>query len=218
MIRHPVNIVSDPGLRGLVLDCDGVILDSFQANTAFYNFLRQGVGLGPMSPTEEVYVHSHAVADSIRKIIPADRLDKIDAIRQRLNYADLLPYLNLEPGLEIFLDAARGMGFRLGIFTNRTDTMDFILDYYNLNRFFDIVETAATVTFPKPHPEGLHKIIKAWGVRRGEIAFVGDSVVDEQTAEAAGVQFWAYKNEKLRRHLFVPNFHTLRQWLGKRAE
>lgn len=217
MIRHAVSIVTDPGLRGLVLDCDGVILDSFQANTAFYNYLREGVGLGPMNSTQEAYVHSHAVADSIRKIIPAEHLHRVDAIRQRLNYADLLPYLRLEPGLEIFLDAARGMGLRLGIFTNRTDTMDFILDYYKLTRFFDTVETAATVTFPKPHPEGLHKIIKFWGMRREEIAFVGDSAVDEQTAEAAGVQFWAYKNDALRRSLFVPNFHTLRQWLEKRT-
>lgn len=217
MMHHPLRIVTDPELRGLILDCDGVILDSFQANRAFYNFLRDGVGLGPMSMEEEVYVHSHAVSDSIRRIIPAELLDKVEAVKQSLNYADLVRYLELEPGLEVFLRTARDKGFRLGIFTNRTDTMDFILDHYKLTRFFDIVETAATVTFPKPHPEGLHKIMRTWGLGRHEVAFVGDSAVDEQAAYAAGVRFWAYKNERLRRDLFVPSFHTLRRWLEKRA-
>lgn len=217
MIHNPLQIVTDPKLAGLVLDCDGVILDSFQANTVFYNYLRKAVGLSPMEPEEEVYVHSHAVSDSIRRIIPARYLDKIEAIKHGLNYADLAPYLRLEPGLEFFLNTARGKGLRLGIFTNRTDTMDFILNHFNLNRFFENVETAATVTFPKPHPEGLYKIMRSWGLKAKQIAFLGDSTVDEQAASTAGVRFWAYKNEQLRHHLFVPDFYTLCQWLNNRG-
>lgn len=217
MIHDPLHIVTSPSLRGLVLDCDGVILDSFQANTVFYNYLRKAVGLGPMGPEDEAFVHSHAVYTSIRRVIPAEHLDKIESVKQGLNYSDLTPYLRLEPGLESFLETARSKGLRLGIFTNRSDTMDFILDYYKLGRFFDQVETAASVTFPKPHPEGLHKILRSWNLAREEIAFVGDSAVDEQTAASAGVCFWAYKNEKLRHHLYVPNFYILRQWLEKRG-
>jgi len=195
MTQNPLHIVTNPNLRGLVLDCDGVILDSFQANTVFYNYLRKAVGLGPMNSEEEAFVHSHAVFTSLRRIIPAEHLDRIESIKQGLNYTDLMPYLRLEPGLESFLEAAQAQGLRLGIFTNRTDTMDFILDHYSLKRFFDPV----------------------WNLTRGEIAFVGDSAVDEQTAGAAGVEFWAYKNEKLRRRLYVPNFYMLRQWLLKRG-
>ncbi|HDQ41950.1 MAG TPA: HAD family hydrolase [Desulfonatronum sp.] len=217
MIHSPLHIVTNPELRGLVLDCDGVILDSFQANTVFYNTLRKAVGLGPMSPEDEAFVHSHAVFTSLRRVIPAEFHDRMESIKQKMNYAELMPYLRLEPGLESFLQMARSRGLRLGIFTNRTDTMEFILDYYKLSRFFDRVETAATVTFPKPHPEGLHKILHSWNFNRKEIAFVGDSAVDEQTAATAGVEFWAYKNEKLRRRLFVPDFYVLRQWLAKRG-
>lgn len=213
MILEPLRIVNDPALRGLVLDCDGVILDSFQANTVFYNWLREAVGLGPMSPEDEVFVHSHAVTDSLRRIIPPGDLHRINSIRRSLNYAELFSYLRLEPGLETFLETARSRGLRLGIFTNRTDTMEAILDFFKLRRFFDSVETAATVDFPKPHPEGLHKIMRSWSMDRGQIAFVGDSAVDQQTADAAGVRFWAYKNETLRRHLYVPDFHALRRWM-----
>ncbi|GAB6059742.1 HAD family hydrolase [Desulfonatronum parangueonense] len=216
-MRTALDAVIDPQLKGLVLDCDGVILDSFHANMEFYNTMRRAVGLGPMNAEEESYVHSHAVHDSMRRIIPREHWNQLDAIRKKINYANLMSYLRLEPGLERALRTARSKGLRMAVCTNRTNTMGAILDHYALTGFFHPVETAATVTFPKPHPEGLHKILKVWGLRREEIAFIGDTKVDEQTAVAAGVRFWAYKNERLCCNLHIPNFFILSQWLMKRA-
>lgn len=216
-MRTSLDAVVDPRLKGIVLDCDGVILDSYQANTFFYNSMRQAVGLEPMTPEDAAYVHSHSVYESMRRIIPAEHWDRLQEIKKTINYAELMPYLQLEPGLFRALRTARSKGLRLAICTNRTDTMGAILDYYSLTVFFHPVETAATVTFPKPHPEGLHKIMGAWGLGREEIAFIGDSAVDEQTAASARVPFWAYKNEKLRCNLYIPNFDILSQWLLKRA-
>ncbi|WP_045218865.1 HAD family hydrolase [Desulfonatronum thioautotrophicum] len=208
--------VADPGLKGIVLDCDGVILDSFQANSVFYNTLRRGVGLPPMSTEEAAYVHSHSVHESLRRIIPAELRDDLEAVKKQIRYTDLMPYLQLEPGLERFLRTARSKGLRLAICTNRTDTMGTILDHYHLSGFFYPVETAATVTFPKPHPEGLNKILDKWRLSRSEIAFIGDSAVDEQTAASARVRFWTYKNERLRAHVLIPSFDALSRWLLKR--
>lgn len=215
-MRIGLSQITDPQLQGIVLDCDGVILDSFQANTVFYNALRRGVGLPAMSTEEAAFVHSHSVHESLRRIIPSDRWDKLEAIKKGIRYTDLMPYLQLEPGLERFLRSARSKGLRLAICTNRTDTMGAILDHYHLNGFFHPVETAATVTFPKPHPEGLHRILGKWRFRRQEIAFIGDSAVDEQTAASARVRFWAYKNARLRCDAFIPNFETLSRWVEKR--
>ncbi len=209
--------VADPRLKGIVLDCDGVILDSFQANTVFYNSLRRGVGLPAMNSEEAAFVHSHSVHESLRRIIPANRWNELEAVKKKICYLDLMPYLQLEPGLERFLKTARSKGLRLAICTNRTDTMGAILDHYHLSGFFHPVETAATVTFPKPHPEGLNKILGKWRLGRSEIAFIGDSAVDEQTAASASVRFWAYKNERLRGDVLIPNFDMLSRWLLKRG-
>lgn len=215
-MRSPLSPILDSRLKGIVLDCDGVMLDSFQANIVFYNALRRGVGLAAMNAEESAFVHSHSVHESLRRIIPPDRWEMLENVKKGIRYTDLLPYLRLEPGLELFLRTARYKGMRLAICTNRTDTMGAILDRYYLAGFFFPVETAATVTFPKPHPEGLHKILGRWRMHRREIAFIGDSTVDEQTAATARVPFWAYKNERLRCDALIPSFETLSRWLLKR--
>lgn len=50
-------------------------------------------------------------------------------------------------------------------------------------------DEAEDVQEEKPHPEGLALIIKQMHLDREDVLYVGDSIVDEQTAEHAGVDF-----------------------------
>ena len=54
--------------------------------------------------------------------------------------------------------------------------------------YIDIVY--ATEVAPKPSPEGLFLIAERNGCLPKEIAFIGDSLVDEETAKNAGVSFY----------------------------
>jgi phosphoglycolate phosphatase-like HAD superfamily hydrolase len=69
--------------------------------------------------------------------------------------------------------------------------------------------TVANTAAPKPDPDGVRQILEAWGLGRGDVAFLGDSSVDEETARNAGVDFWAFKNPDLESDLLVPDFATL---------
>lgn len=63
--------------------------------------------------------------------------------------------------------------------------------------------TSGKVSHPKPNPEGVHSILETLEPHPHEVAYIGDSIVDEQTARAAGVAFWAYKNSRLAAHHHV---------------
>lgn len=43
------------GLRGVIFDCDGVMIDSRAANDEFYNRVLAYFGLPPMTPEQEAY-------------------------------------------------------------------------------------------------------------------------------------------------------------------
>lgn len=205
-------------VRGLIFDCDGVLFDSYGANTLYYNLILEGMGLPPMSPEEEHYVHSATVLDSLARITPPGRMDEAQAVRAGLDYRRVLPAMVPEPGLYPLLSWALGAGYRLGVFTNRMSTMDMVADIFGLSQYFKPLLNASLVR-PKPHPEGLNRILAAWGMRPGEVAFLGDSRIDEHTARAAGVRFWAYRSETLAADLFVPDFFALRRALARvRAE
>ena len=205
------------GVRGIVFDCDGVLLDSLAANVWFYNAIRARFGLGPMTPEDAAYVHSHHVYESLRRILPGELYDKALAARRDFDYRGVLPHLRLEPGLTDLLSWLKSLGLPLGVNTSRTDTMDMVAGHLGIDHYFTPIVTSFKVRHPKPHPESLHLILEMWRFRPGDIVFVGDSAVDEGTAERAGVRFWAYKNPGLKADLHVPDFMALKAGLMRAA-
>jgi len=197
------------GLRGLVFDCDGVLFDSMDSNRLYYNAILQRLGLGPMTPEQEAYVHAHAVHESLAFIVPRERSQEIPGARAAVDYrAEILPHLKPEPGLYELLGGLRRAGFRLGISTNRTSTMGWLVQRFGLDRYFDPIITANDVR-PKPHPESLNLIMQRWGMGPRETAFIGDSKVDALTAQAAGMRFWAFRNPGLAAELHVQDFWSM---------
>lgn len=197
------------GLKGIVFDCDGVLFDSMDSNRLYYNAILQRLGLGPMTPEQEAYVHAHAVHESLAYIVPQERWNEIDSARSQVDYkAEILPHLVPEPGLYELLGSLRQAGYRLGISTNRTSTMSWLVERFGLGRFFAPVVTASDVR-PKPHPESLNLIMERWGLGPKEVVFVGDSNVDALTARAAGMRFWAFRNPGLTAELYIDDFWSM---------
>ncbi len=202
------------GLKGLIFDCDGVLFDSMESNRIYYNAILQRLGLPPMKPEQEAFVHAHAVKESLAFIVPSERWHEVDAARRGVNYfRDIMPHLRPEPGIFPLLDRLKRKGYRLGISTNRTTTMDGLSDRFGLDLYFEPIVTA-THYRPKPHPESLHVILNRWGLSRHEVVFLGDSTVDARTAQAAGVPFWAYRNPSLVAEMHVNDFWSMGLGLG----
>ena len=53
----------------------------------------------------------------------------------------------------------------------------------------DIIVGGEDVTRAKPDPQGLNEIISRFGVEKERVLYVGDSYIDAQTAQNAGVDF-----------------------------
>jgi HAD superfamily hydrolase (TIGR01509 family) len=101
-----------------------------------------------------------------------------------------------EPGLREIL-ACLGVETGLAVATNRSDTISMVLERHGLDGFFDMVVSSLDVKRPKPHPEGLLKILSHFDIEASQALYVGDSSVDADTSSAAGVPFVAYKDEGL---------------------
>lgn len=64
-----------------------------------------------------------------------------------------------------------------------------LLDKTQLTDWFDIIVGGEDVKTPKPSPEGLLFAIEHLGASKEKTLYIGDSVVDAETALAAGVDF-----------------------------
>ena len=199
------------GVQGIIFDCDGVLFDSREVNRRYYNELRFALDLPALSEDELDYAHMHTVSQALARIIPEERMPEMYMVRERLKYHAFIPYLTPAPGLYELLDTLRSRNIRCAVNTNRFDTMETILATFDLRQYFFPVITAAKVTFAKPHAEGVHAILDAWGLEKDGVRYIGDSAVDEVTARNAQVDFWAYRNEQLLADMHVYDFWDLRR-------
>lgn len=202
---------------GVVFDCDGVLINSKEANVRFYNLILEQLGLAPMSVEDGDYVHSHTVQESLAYLVPEDLLEQAEKTRKTISYQQVIRFISLEPGLREYLSWLQQATIPCAVNTNRTDTMGIILDKFDLRAYFDPVITSRDVPHPKPDPVSLRVILSKWGLSPGRVVFIGDSQVDEQTARGAGTLFWAYKNEHLRADRYVADYLELIADLNEEA-
>lgn len=195
-------------LKLVIFDCDGVMFNSRESNRVYYNHLLQAFGCPPMDEEELAFVHIHNVHNSVRHIFrnhPQVEVDAVDAYRQQLDYTPYLRFMEMEPDLPDFLRMLKPR-YHTAISTNRTDTMESILDTFALRPWFDMVVTATTAPRPKPAPDGLVMILERFAVRPDEAIYIGDSVIDEAHCASVGVDLIAFRNAALQARYLVNSF------------
>jgi phosphoglycolate phosphatase len=192
-------------IRCVIYDCDGVLFDSLEANTKLYNDLCSLVGRVPLREEELQYVHTHTVFEAIHFIFGKENdLEKkaLESLKQ-VDLRNYITYLKMEPHLFQTLKKLKEKGILRAINTNRTTSMKYIMEKYDLLQYFEMVVTALDVKNPKPNPESIEKIIEAFKLKKEEIVFVGDSDVDQQTAKSSGIKFIAYKNKEIANDAYI---------------
>jgi len=186
------------GCKAVIYDCDGVMFDSFEANFVFYSKVVERFGMPPLdrSDTETMrLLHTYSSRDVLATLFNGDpRGEAALSFAATIDYRELVPFMRIEEGLRETLAALHGK-FDLAVCTNRSNSMEMLLEDFDLAGYFGFVMTAAKVSNPKPHPEPLLKILEHYGIGPDQAVFVGDSELDRRSAASAGVPFIAYKSD-----------------------
>ena len=119
-----------------------------------------------------------------------DRLAAFKAEYRREADVYMTPNTRLFPETLRVLRTLKERGAKIGIISTKYrfrihDTMDQHLPA----DFLDIVVGGEDVSRAKPDPEGLLYAIRQLGVKKKHVLYIGDSTVDAETAQAAGVDF-----------------------------
>ncbi|UCE51730.1 MAG: HAD hydrolase-like protein [Desulfobacterales bacterium] len=184
-------------LRVVAFDCDGVLFDTEQSNRAYYNEILNHFGKPTLTPEQFAYVHMHTLEDSLAYLFNDKKsLAQAYAYRKTMDYRKFFKLMKLEPELVSLLKKIRPR-IKTAIATNRTDTVNWLLNEFNLNGYFDLVVTSSDVQFPKPHPDPLLKILAYFQIEPYQAIYVGDSYLDELAATSAGMPLVAYRNPRL---------------------
>ncbi|MBO4318679.1 MAG: HAD family hydrolase [Mailhella sp.] len=195
--------------RGIVFDCDGVLVDSEAANLAYYGMLRRELSLPPLTEDQSRYCQMSSVAQAIDYIIPKALQPCLKDIMAKCSYKkEIEPLIGPAAHIHALLDFCAAAGIRLGVFTNRVDPLDDMFSNCGLTGYFDPVVTVGPIP-PKPDPAGLFIIAGEWGLKNTDMLFIGDSSTDRDAAVAAVIPFLAYRNPSLTEDGFCGDFADL---------
>ena len=129
-------------------------------------------------------------------VVPGDVVD-LQIKRKKHHYAEaeavkFHQYVNTVLFLETksVLAALKDSGARIGIISTKFRyRIKELLDQHFPEDFLDIIIGGEDVQTPKPSPEGLLLAIRQLHATKAETLYIGDSTVDAETAQKAGVDF-----------------------------
>ncbi|MCP3898821.1 MAG: HAD family hydrolase [Desulfobacteraceae bacterium] len=202
--------MNQKNIKAVIFDCDGVMFDTAEANRMFYNELLDYFDKKALTDEQFIKVHMFTVANALEYLFPEmDNLDKVYKRLKEIGYHKFIKYMHMEEGFLELLDQLKNNGYIRGVATNRTNTMEQVLDDNDLTDEFDIVVTASDVESPKPAPDQLIKIINHFKIKEKQILFIGDSEFDELAASNAGTLFAAFKNPSLKADFYFENMNQI---------
>ena len=196
-------------LELVIFDADGVLFESADSNTAFYNAIFKLMGEPPLSPEEErmaVFLSANQVFEQ-RAGGDQARLRRMQQIGAEL---DFTPFFHLlDPPFELrpfLLDIKRR--HKIGLATNRSVTVPRLLEHLNLVGVFDAVACTQDQVKPKPAPDIVNLCMARAGVSKDHAVYVGDSEIDYIAAQGAGVRFIGL-GDRVRSPQVIERLHDL---------
>ena len=104
----------------------------------------------------------------------------------------MVDHTSLYPVPQEVLKKLRSSEIKVGIVTTKFHyRIDQILSRFSMNDAIDLIVGCEDVKIEKPNPEGLLWAISQLNMDKAEVLYVGDSWVDAQPAQNAGVNFAA---------------------------
>ena len=190
--------MSGTEIKAVIYDFDGVIVDSREANEAYYNRLLKHFRLPPVQAGQLEIIYTRTSREVIDVLFPDRALaEAAKEVEKTMANDALIPLITVEPHIQETLEVLR-RACRTAIATNRGKSLPLVLEFHRLMPFFDLTVSSAQVRHHKPHPECLEMILQHFALAPGQVVYVGDAAIDARLAEAAGVAFIAYKNPSLR--------------------
>ena len=174
----------------VMLDCDGVLFESCEANVAYYDAILSRLDRPPLNELQRELAHRLSTGQLFEHVFEGDAalLERSLSVACEIGYAPFFEQMTPMPGLFEVLDTLR-RSWRTAMVTNRSATIVPLLERFGLAPHFDAVVGLCDVTRPKPAPDMVELCLARLGVEPARAVYVGDSPTDGMAARAAGVRF-----------------------------
>ena len=176
----------------VLFDFDGTLADSYAAIAASVNHVRARRGMPDLSIDEVKRYVGRGADYLLTHTVPGGNLADDLACYKAHHPGVMLTLTHFLPGAAALLAALRHAGKKIGLCSNKPRLFSQrLLQHLEVAALFDVVLGPEDVAHPKPAPDMLLRALEQLKLPAAQVLYIGDMVVDIQTARAAGVPIWA---------------------------
>lgn len=183
------------GVRGVIIDLDGTMLDTAQDLHVTVNHVRHDLNLAPLDQHTVITFVGKGAENLVRKALGTDfspeQVEQHYAAAMasfNRHYHDVNgEYATAYPEVHEGIQAMRAKRLRLACVTNKPLAFTIpLLKKAGLHDYFEIIYGGDSFTRKKPDPMQLLQVCADFELAPAEIVAIGDSINDSQAARAAG--------------------------------
>ncbi len=204
-------------IKAVIFDIDGVLMDSLEANTKFFQNLLEKSGYKKPPRREAAKTFHMTMWDAIKFLTKEksdNKIRKIWNLGHKLRYPIKLVRIpdNSAETLENLYDK-----YKLGIVIGRIRRgLNIFYKASKMRKYFSVAVCFEDYKNPKPHPEPLLIALKKLRVKPEEAVYVGDAKTDMKAAKAADVKFILYSRKKLKgADIHISSFREIENKISK---
>ncbi len=193
------------GVRGVIFDLDGTLIDSYQAIYMGFHHVYTQLNLPPLSFAEVKKVVGRGLNHTFRELLGEDLVPRALTLFREKYEEVFREHTKILPDVPEVLEALHNWKILMAVATNKLGRFSrAIFEHFHLLNYFTAIIGDGDVSQNKPDPEMIYLALDKMGLRKEEAIFVGDSVIDIETAKNAGIRIMA-----------IPSGNTSREDLEK---
>ncbi len=176
-------------IKLVIFDLDGTLVNAYAAINSSFNYVMRKLGLKPKSAGLIRRAVGWGDANLLKPYVGERNLELALSLYRRHHEHSLLKQSRLYPQVRPLLLKLKDKGYKLAVASNRPNKFSLILlRHLRIMEFFDYVLCADKLKRGKPDPEILNKIISRLAVRKSQVLYAGDMVIDAQAGRRAGIK------------------------------
>lgn len=182
-------------VKGVLFDFDYTLADSSKGVIECVNYALERLKFNKVSANKIIKTIGFSLEQTLVKILGEKHIDKSEEFKHYfIEKADevMTEYATLFSEVPYVIKSLNRSEIKLGIVSTKFRyRIENILLRENLLDFFEVIIGGEDVQKLKPHPSGLFLAVRTLKLQSPDVVYVGDSVIDSETAYRAGIFFVA---------------------------
>lgn len=192
--------------KAYIFDLDGTLLDTLESLACCYNRVLSQHGYATHDTDAYRYFIGDGAAKCVERCLPKHA--RTPAIIEQVLVTQREDYQRTwrdqtaaYPGIVELLRSLVARNIQMAVLSNKDQAFtQLCMSHFFPDFTFDPVVGFSTTTPHKPDPTGAKRIASQWGIPCDEIAFVGDTSMDIETANKSGMDaigvLWGFRTLK----------------------